>query len=181
MADDLTPEFKRELLEKLGAAAVKHIRPKIKSKTLRAALRFEVDQLLRGVDLFVPHYWAIYLHDGRGVVRPKRASVLVWFPNIRNDPRVAGGLQYPIRVNQIRKLTKAQFRKGLELNKTRPKDDPYMVIAMVSGPTKRPQNPFFKNGLKDFIPQIDTLVEKALDRMAVKIAKPITIDINLRL
>jgi len=56
-----------------------------------------------------------------------------------------------------------------------------MVIAMVSGPTKRPQNPFFKNGLKDFIPQIDALVEKALDRLAVKIAKPITVDINLRL
>jgi len=181
MAQDLTPEFKRELLEKLGAAAVRHIRPKIKSKTLRAALRFEVDQLLRGVDLFIPHYWAVYFHDGRGVVRPVKKTVLVWFPNIKNDPRVAGGLQYPIRESQIRRLTKSQFRKGVELNKTRPPDDPYMVIAMVSGPTKRPQNPFFKNGLKDFIPQIDALVEKALDRLAVKIAKPITVDINLRL
>lgn len=52
--------------------------------------------------LFIPHYWATYVHDGRGTVRPKRGKWLVWFKDIRKDPRLYGG--YPVRLSEAKAL-----------------------------------------------------------------------------
>ncbi len=166
MALTENPEFKLRLLRKLGNIGLKHIRPKVTSRTLKLQLRLDFDTLLRFVDIYVPHYWALIHHDGRKSVKPVTARKLVWFPDIRNDPRVAGGLQYPIRMDQRRRLTKAQFKAGVLRNKTQPG---FMVISKKSGPTKRPNNPFFVEGTgPEFKRDVDAAALELTEKFILK-------------
>ena len=58
----------------------------------------------------VPQYWAIYYHEGHTKpIIPRNASVLVWYKNPSQDPRLSGG--YPIRRSQVRRLTKDEFQR----------------------------------------------------------------------
>jgi hypothetical protein len=101
----------------------------------------EAMQVIRDSDdlvrLHIAHYWAIYLHDGRGSMGPKKAKFLVYFNNPHEDPRLPGA-RYPRRAAQVRRLTKQQFYFWLEQNRlarergTRPP----MIIVKRVGPAK---------------------------------------------
>jgi hypothetical protein len=101
----------------------------LESGTLRRALNCRVDATSADVEaiLSVPHYWAIYYHDGRGEVRAKRDKVLVWFASIEDDPRV-NSTGHPVRVSQRRKLrlSKTQFRRLRKAGK--------LIVSRRSGP-----------------------------------------------
>ncbi len=158
------------VLGRLVRRAMRLVRPKIPSATLRSMLQGLVVNG-RGI-LFLPHYWAVYVHDGRGVVTPKRAKWLVWFPEIQNDPRVAGGADYPVRVNQIRRLTRAQWLAGLAENRRRRAAglEPYMVVSKRSGPARGV--PFFE--MLRLEPEAADIVEPELDRLMARLADEIS-------
>ena len=100
----------------------------------------------------MPHYWAPYYHDGRGVVRPLgRRKFLIWFRDpLKNDPRLAG--RYPIFKGQTRRLTKQEFAQGLAANRRNP-TNPVMFLATRSPgyPRRRAKkNPFIERSFNKF-------------------------------
>ncbi|MCP4897872.1 MAG: hypothetical protein GY906_12945 [bacterium] len=177
--------FKRNLIQKMARRAAAIARPLIPSRTLRKAL--QIKYVRSGVQIFraylvIPHYWALYVHDGRGGFGPRRARVLVWFRDPRNDPRTDGATNYPVREGDIRRLTRSEFYHGVAMNHRHGTPDnpmPYMVIAKWRGGDK-PQ-PFFSEGLanlnevmtplvtREFIKFIDTNLFSDADRADLRI------------
>lgn len=137
-ADD--EALKLRILRLMGEVAVRRSRARVESQTIKDNLAFEVQSSERAV-VYVPHYWAIYYHDGRGVV-PRRAlppgRYLVWYKDPALDPRLAGGP--PERAVDVRKLTKAEFQRDLLAGR--------LVVARRAGPTAG--NPFFTKALSGF-------------------------------
>jgi hypothetical protein len=105
-----------EVLRRMGEVAFSYVHPLIPSATLQDELQWT---LLKGreegVALVLKSYWAIFLHDGRGPVLPKRARFIVFWRNPRQDPRNAGG--FPVRRSEITRLTKQEFQAGLMQNR----------------------------------------------------------------
>ena len=89
--------------------------------------------------LYIPHYWGIYVHDGRGAFGPKRAKWLIWFRDPKDDPRLSRG-RSPRRASQIRHLTPLEFQLGMERNKV---DPGFMILRKHVGPVR--PSPFFEN------------------------------------
>ena len=158
------------VLGRLVRRALRLVRGKIPSATLRSMLQGVVANG-RGI-LFLPHYWAVYVHDGRGRITPKRAKWLVWFPDIKNDPRVAGGSDYPVRMSQIKRLTRAQWVAGLAENRRRRAAglEPFMVVSKASGPARGV--PFFEQLRLE--PEVADIVEPEVDRFMVALADELT-------
>lgn len=131
----------RRVLEDFGKRELDLVRRSVGSKTLRAALVLIVDESKQRADLFIPHYWAVWYHDGRGVVRPKTARKLVFFDNANDDPRLRNGR--PVKESQVKRLTRAQYQEGLRRNRERAQRGgrPFMYVVDSVGPS-RPR-PFF--------------------------------------
>jgi hypothetical protein len=89
--------------------ALDQARQLCKSNTLRAALRISLTPT--GFRLSVPHYWAQWFHDGRGPIHARAGHKLVYYKNPAEDPRIQGG--HPVRLSQVRKLTRAEFYRDL--------------------------------------------------------------------
>lgn len=111
-------EAKLELAEQ----AYRAYYPRIPSRTLREALTIvfkgsedNADLDEDDVALYIPHYWALYLHDGRGPVSPRFKKFLVYYRNPRDDPRLADG--YPVRASQHKRLSENDFKEGLRKNR----------------------------------------------------------------
>ena len=81
----------RLILQDLGFRELRLVKKSIGSSTLRAAIRLIVNESEERADLFIPHYWAVYYHDGRGAFGPKTARKLVFFDDPNDDPRIKGG------------------------------------------------------------------------------------------
>ncbi len=97
--------FLERVGEKIAKRARTYVRPKVKSKTLRNALTVvrrsaSARRVVHGV--YVPHYWAVYVNDGRRGFFARRGGALAWFPNSEDDPRLKTG--HPVRVSDRRKL-----------------------------------------------------------------------------
>lgn len=99
------PKYRDLALEVAYRRALPNVRDA--SNTLANALSIVVDSSTQG-HLYIPHYWAIYVNDGRGPVAPVVAKFLVWFRNPLDDPRIKDG--YPERASDIRRLTREEFR-----------------------------------------------------------------------
>ena len=108
-------EFKRRLLRALCVIAAAQASSHIPSKTLRRALRYVIASNKRAY-LYIPHYWALYVHDGRLPFSMPPGKYLVWFRNPALDPRLKGG-QTPERANRLLHLSPAEFKSWLEKNK----------------------------------------------------------------
>ena len=116
MADE---RIQRKILKAIGEEGIVHVRPKIVSATTRQpiealqnALRLRLRSDTRA-SIVVPHYWALYVHDGRRApVRPRRGSFLIWFKNPKEDPRLNSGVT-PERASQLRRLTPSEFKRVL--------------------------------------------------------------------
>jgi len=128
----------------LAQQALSRIKRVTKSKTLRAALRVEVES--GNYFVGVPHYWAVYYHDGRGRAKPD-GQWLIWYPNPNDDPRHRGA--YPTKRSQVRSLTEAGAKWREVLADVRAGR---AVMAKVSGtsPIAGRGQPFFKIGLRNF-------------------------------
>jgi hypothetical protein len=125
--------FKLQLARQMAELVAARVRTLIESQTLRDALAVRSTKF--GAEIFIPHYWAVYYHDGRGPVRPVNGKFLVYFANIEDDPRVRGGKDYPVRVSQIRRLRldPDEFRRLVEEGK--------LIVKKSVGPTR--PNRFF--------------------------------------
>ena len=162
-------QFYERLLTKLGQMALRQVEPQIPSTTLRDALVLEVSTALlkpRAV-LYLPHYWAVWVHDGRGPVSPKERTWLVWFQNPKDDPRTGGGRNYPVRVSDVVRLTQGQWEDGLEENARRRAagQEPYMIVTKHSGPVKYPESfAFFEAGMESFAATAGPVVREEFDR-----------------
>ncbi len=98
--------FKIDLVRKMAQRIRERVRTLIESRTLQRSLDFRIvtDGTNVGAEIFLPQYWAVYYHDGRGPVRPVNGKFIVYFADIEDDPRVQGGRNYPTRAAQIRRL-----------------------------------------------------------------------------
>lgn len=156
MASPSVDAFVAEILGLLTQAAVDRVEPEIDSITLREALRVLIDVPGMEGKLFIPHYWAVYFHDGRGGFGPRDATFLVFFERPQDDPRLPGG-KFPERASQLRRLTAAEFNAGLAENTRRHRLGlpPFMfVIKNDDGSPGRvgpaSGHPFFVDGMLGF-------------------------------
>jgi len=129
----------------------------LESRTLRRALTCRVDATGATVDaiLSVPHYWAVYYHDGRGSITAKKGKFLVWFASIEDDPRV-NTTGYPVRVTDRRKLrlSKEQFKRLHKAGK--------LIIAKRSGPADG--KPFYRV-LTGFGSRVDDIASEEIESL----------------
>ncbi len=89
--------------------------PVIPSEQLQAGLYSQELTDSKGL-IRVPHYWARFIHDGRGPSPGAAGSkILVWFRDPKDDPRYPGGV-YPVRRSDVKRLTRGQFRKWSRIN-----------------------------------------------------------------
>lgn len=135
----------RALARALADTAEDVARPEVRkhSRTLAEALRIRV----RGhtAALFIPHYWAEFVNDGRRAL-PRRQKLYIWFKDPAQDPRFSGR-QTPARRSQVRSLTRRQFRQALALAEQG-------KVVITRGPVRgvSPKR-FFENtgGMLDFV------------------------------
>lgn len=127
--------LKTKIADQLADAAVVKVRPLIPSQTLQGALRVVgragglTDRVERRVGL--PHYWAVYVHDGRGPFNMPKGKFMCWFRDTSDDPRLVGG--YPFRVSERVSLTKEEFHHYMLLNR--------VVEKAVYGRLRKPGEP----------------------------------------
>jgi len=153
----------RRVLQELGERELRVVSKAIGSRTLRAAIRLIINESEERADLFIPHYWAIYYHDGRGSVHPVNARKLVFFDNHHDDPRLRGGRR-PVRESEVKRLTKAQYEAGLRENQNRARLGlrPFMYVVDSVGPS-RPR-PFFTQAAKGAEERAEPVVRRVFER-----------------
>lgn len=145
--------FKRRLMLRLLDAGKRRARPKIAraSRTLARALSSYVvfrSGRYPNVEgyLEIPHYWAVYVHDGRNPFRKQR--YMIWWRNPLRDPRLRGG-KTPERASQLRSLTRAEWIAANKENRDhlRRGGDPFDMPVIITKVIRRrtPAVPFFDN------------------------------------
>jgi len=123
------------------------------SRTLADNLTVRVSQASPGrSNVYIPHYWAIFVHDGRGPFGPRSAKWLVWYKNPFEDPRLEDGVRQK-RFKDTRRLTKDQFQTDLALGK--------LIITKRVTESMRP-NRFFDNddGMRGFSNSLSKIIPK---------------------
>lgn len=170
--------FKVDLLQLLLRRADVIIRPQIPSTRLRQAMFQKIEtanpRIAKG-SLFIPHYWAIMVHDGHRAFKAKSARFLVYFADENDDPRKPN----PQRLADQRRLTKGEFDTAMDRNRaleaTNPGGGPMQHMIVVKTPRGAPAavgptaaRPFFSQGGKAFERQVDDLVFSAFDAFVVK-------------
>ena len=81
------------------------------SRTLRQAMTASHRFILHEGHQFsihIPHYWAIYYHDGSGPITMPKGRYMVWFKDPKDDPRLKNG--YPVKKSDIRRLNLSRER-----------------------------------------------------------------------
>lgn len=168
--------FKRRVGSRLAQAALRKARPSVvrASNTLAKAMTTSVIRLPganRDVEakVSIPHYWAVYVHDGR---KPfSKANYMVWYRNPRLDPRLQGG-KTPRRARNIRRLSRQQWLQALRLRQEWIDqggdvfDAPVVITKQIRRAT-RPQ-PFFDNraggGMVGFVDLAHGIVRPEMSR-----------------
>lgn len=138
-------------LAKMAAQLVAdRLRPLIQSETLKRSMYVMKEKRSGSYRIVFPYYWAIYYHNGRDTVEAAPGHYLIYFRDPRNDPRLRGG--YPKNKKDVKKLSSAQFRFGLKMNRKLQKAGggpmDYMVLAKSVGPAR--PHPFIKEALGRF-------------------------------
>lgn len=174
-ADDA---FQRRLLRALGRAAVKRVRPKIvsyKGKPVRAlqkALRAVVidDTTLQ---LKIPHFWSVFVHEGRRIPVSSKFGVLIWFRDPKRDPRLDNGVTQ-VNESELRHLNAAEFKEARAENyEAQLQGRAPPVIIIPAGLIRRatPPSPFFGNepggGMFGFDKQADQIVQDEFQHFAL--------------
>lgn len=152
----------RTILQDLGERELRLVKKSIGSRTLRAAITLIINESEQRADLFIPHYWAVYYHDGRGSVHPDTARKLVFFDDPRDDPRIKGGR--PVKESDVQRLTRDQYREGLQRNQERHAKGlrPFMYVVDSVGPAA--PRPFFDRLQQGAAKRADNLVLRSFER-----------------
>lgn len=141
--------FVARLTRRIGELGVDYARPSVSeaSSTLGRALEFILDAPKRG-RLFITHYWALYIHDGRGPFGPRNSQNLVWFRDPKQDPRLING-ETPARASKLRHLTRLAYQEARRLNSLHlargGSVDTLPVIVTKRVDRATPAQPFFSN------------------------------------
>jgi hypothetical protein len=165
--------FADDLMQDVVNLAYQTAYPNIPSRTLRDAMTKQVRITRAGYTgaLYIPHFWALFVHDGRGGFGPQRATFLVYFVNDADDPRKPT----PERAKDQRRLTKAEFQAGLgenrRLEQLNPAGGPMQHMIVVKDPFGDPARvgraegtPFFSpDYMQPFLTQVDNLVFEKFD------------------
>lgn len=155
-------ELNRRLLETFAQVGKEIVLPQIPSRTLREALQIIIDEPGLESRLFIPHYWAVYLHDGRPGFSAPAGKSLVFFNDPEDDPRIFGTTS-PERASQTRHLTREEFLEGLERNSIRRQSGQTPFMFVVTSVRKAAGNPFFERGLDGLAAAAETEVFRELD------------------
>lgn len=161
----LPDEAVAELLRTYGEEELQLVRGLIGSSTLRAAAELLVEEFSTGGEqkavISIPHYWAAYYHDGRAGFEAPAGHLLVFFADEDDDPRLEGGR--PVRLADVRHLTREEFRRGLEENELRAAagEGPFMFVVRAVGPAG--PHPFFDELSIGAAARMDQLALAALD------------------
>lgn len=149
-----------ELLTRYGLEELEAVRALIESRTLREAVELivEPDGLAR---LFIPHFWAVYYHDGRPGFEAPGGKFLIYFANPDDDPRISDG--YPVTVDDVRHLTRDEYQDGLERNEENAQRGlpPFMYVLRSVGPAGG--HPFFDQLAEGAAARMDQLARASLD------------------
>ncbi len=101
------------LLKGLARIALRTARPGIRDAS-RTLAKSAVARYLGSIgdvhvsQVHIPHYWAVFVHDGHDGIQPVRRRFLVYYLDPRRDPRRSGGRS--TTPEGERSLTKAEFR-----------------------------------------------------------------------
>ena len=155
-----TEGFVIDLLARLGRVAKQQAREAMTSKTLKRDTYVLIDNQ-HTAHVIVPYYWAIYHHDGRRAIDlTGKDGYLVYFSDPKNDPRTDGTKRYPRTRSEVKHLSKAQFRAGLEENAKRRAagGEPYMIVTKKVGPADGTF--FFSEGLREFPDKAARIVQE---------------------
>lgn len=134
-AEELQNASCRALSEEMRALS----RERCPSKTLQRAMEVLVPERGEG-GVFLPHYWAPFYHNGRGPSPGPRAddrAQVVFFKDKNLDPRTDGGSNYPVRLSDVKHLSKRQFQEA-----RRKGDILFIRTKLVPASASRP-HPFF--------------------------------------
>jgi hypothetical protein len=124
------------------------VRPKIRdgvgtgfgSKHLAKNVEIRPGAVPGHTKLYIPHYWARFVHDGRGPIpgppRGGDAAFYVWYKDRRQDPRLAGSGGYPKRKYQVSKLSREEFIRDKKAGK---------LVFVKEVKKGVPPSPFFEN------------------------------------
>lgn len=178
--------FKSNLLRTLGAQAKKHVFTDfmLASKTLAGALTWEIQKVgprIQRVLVGVPHYWAIWYHEGHQAYNmPTRNStkkLLVFYLDPDDDPRLAGfrpgyptGRHEAPTLDQV--ITKEDLRADLSSGRA----------MMVSGIGGTNHNRFLSEPMKTFDPSRavrDALTKFIRKNVVVRDRRKLTIDLDV--
>jgi hypothetical protein len=182
------------ILDKIGRRLLELAEPRVMSvsKMLADSLDYFVEMDVGQTYVEVPHYWALYLHDGRNPFEPRRSrksdgkkiQFLVWFADPKDDPRLAGG--YPVRADDIKQLSQEDFARCLQINTERHAagQAPFMFMTRF-WPTPTPGTFFFTQGcapIQDEIPEIiDAEMMKMLGDLGAELSeRPSKVTFKLR-
>jgi hypothetical protein len=92
---------------RLAARRIKYLAQReVRSRTLSRAMAIDESLISKNIiKIYVPHFWARFVHDGSRAVR---GISMVWFPNPKDDPRLKGGR--PIKRSQVKRLRLSKRR-----------------------------------------------------------------------
>ena len=157
--------FTTEFIAVLKAGALNFTRIATPSSTLKTAMTVSYRALprLHQIVVHIPHYWAIYYHDGSGPVTMPKGKYMVWFRDPHDDPRLKGGL--PVTRAGIKKLnlSKKRFNELVKAGK--------IIIRQTVG---RRHGTFFTRGAyKLWGPWVRIELLKAARREILKTLQPI--------
>ncbi|RLB78177.1 MAG: hypothetical protein DRH24_14875 [Deltaproteobacteria bacterium] len=131
----------------------------VRSRTLRRAMAIDESQIGNGViKVYVPHYWARFVHDGTGRVR---GVSMVWFPNPKDDPRLRWGR--PIKRSQVKRLRLSR-RKFYALKKAG-------ILVWCKNRRAIKGNPFFKKAILRSGPAIEKLLGDVSKNLQMEIIR----------
>ena len=165
--------FLDRLGTRLGKAALRRARPRVRqsSSTLARAMVVLRPTLLT-TWVYIPHYWSLYVHDGR---RPfVKPHIMCWFRDPRLDPRLNAG-RTPERVFQLRHLSREEFLYWMQQNRladptgTNPRARPMIVTKAIRKPTA--PNAFFSNedGMRGFDRDASRIVQDEFSRYVASV------------
>jgi len=130
------------------------------SKTLAEAIQIQATEPHAG-RLYIPHYWAVYVNDGRGASIPSRTTYFVWWRDPAKDPRFSGSTT-PERASSVRRLTAQEWRyySTIRRNQIRAGEEPDMIIARSVKGT--PPRKFFDNdgGMASFLDEANRICQE---------------------
>jgi len=157
----LPDQVVEDLLQRYGQEELERVRGMIGSVTLREAARLIVDAFAGHAEIFIPHYWAEFYHDGHGSFGPTDARVLVFFADPDDDPRIDSG--YPVRASELRRLTRDEYLEGLDRNLENKEAglEPFMFVLPSVGPSAG--EPFFDDLSRGAAQRLDPIALGELD------------------